>query len=158
MGIILALILSPIRIKDDCSVKKRTNFAKVKFNNLCIFLDVMTKTILIVDDQLCEELPKHLESIGYETKHYKSGREVLSDLNAESLYYDIAVVDLSLDISGHHLISDLKSKYPNKPVALFTAYAYAPAWKADKVIIKPITLDEMVKKIEEMEKLSESKS
>jgi DNA-binding response OmpR family regulator len=110
----------------------------------------MTKEIVICDDKAACSIKDYLEIEGYKACLYPLGIEFLGDIDT-GLYYDLAIVDLSLpDISGYDVVRDLKSKYPNKPVIIWSCYAIEKK-EADRVLYKPLRkAKDLVKVIEEL--------
>lgn len=83
----------------------------------------MKKTILLVDDECASYTADLLKRMGYASVFYEQGKQAIREVN-EGLYYDLALIDLSLpDIGGDEVIHVLKKKNPKIPVISFSGYA-----------------------------------
>ena len=110
------------------------------------------RNILIVDDQLCvrqlvsEELIDHgyrVDSVG----DAESARRCLMSSRP-----DLVVLDLYLDgPDGFSLLPDIKTKHPDLPVLIFTAYDSfrddPRLSQADGYVVKSVLLDELKQEI-----------
>jgi DNA-binding response OmpR family regulator len=110
----------------------------------------MAKSILYVEDdeeynECCREL---LEEKGYIVFSYAKGKECLHDVQANSLKYDLAIIDLSLpDIGGEELVRDLKRINPKTPVFIISGYDYKPRG-ADRYFHKAIPISKFIEEVD----------
>ena len=83
----------------------------------------MSLNVLIVDDQRSprRSLALLLDNAGLRADEAASGTEALQKL--ERTRYDVLVTDLRMDgMSGNQLLREVKTRYPQLPVILMTAY------------------------------------
>jgi DNA-binding NtrC family response regulator len=112
----------------------------------------MMANILIVDDQQCVRklLSEELILEGHRVNALDSAESVSGHLRFSKP--DLVLLDLYLDgPDGFGLFEDIKRKYPDLPVIIFTAYdSYREdprLSQADGYVIKSIVLDELKEKI-----------
>ena len=112
----------------------------------------MMANILIVDDQQCVRklLSEELIPEGHRVHVLGSAESVSGHLRFSKP--DLVLLDLYLDgPEGFGLFKDIKRKYPDLPVIIFTAYdSYREdprLSQADGYVIKSIILDELKEKI-----------
>lgn len=108
--------------------------------------------ILIVDDQQCvrELMAEELMSEGYRVQGLGDAESVRLKLRFSQP--DLVLLDLYLDgAEGFRVLHDIKGKYPQMPVIIYTAYdSYREdprVSQADGYVIKSTVLDELKEKI-----------
>lgn len=115
------------------------------------------KKILVVDDEMefVNDFAKGLAMFGYEV--FKAGDSEGALNIIESKMPDIVLCDYRLpDMDGDKLLEKIKTGYPVIKVIMVTAYYDEVVEKrfmnlgADKVIFKPINLNEIEKLLEEL--------
>ncbi|MEW6509192.1 MAG: response regulator [Bacteroidota bacterium] len=136
----------------------------------------MQKRILLIDDEasLRRSLALGLKQFGYDVEPCENGFTALSKLELykkNDVNLDTVLVDINLpDINGIKLGKIIKSKYPETSMLYITGFAEnldfhdLEELKADGLIEKPFTAEEITEKINQIlsvkpkEKLSESTS
>ena len=108
----------------------------------------MTKTILIVDDQLSirEMLQEILRSAGYGIVLCESGEEALSHISEA----DILITDFQMGgMSGAGLAKQAKRQKPKMPVIIMTGTprTLPNDHAADFVLEKPFTVKELLSRL-----------
>jgi DNA-binding response OmpR family regulator len=113
----------------------------------------MTKTILIIDDEIkiCEVISSFLENEGYRVMDAQSGLTGLSFFHKESV--DLVILDLMLpDISGEEVCKQIRQQ-SSVPVLMLTAKVSEDdrvrglSIGADDYVIKPFSLRELAARI-----------
>ncbi|MGQ9842007.1 MAG: sigma-54-dependent transcriptional regulator [Spirochaetota bacterium] len=125
--------------------------------------DVLAR-ILIVDDEdiVLKSCLRVLQKLDYAVETAYSGQTALDHLDKKR--YDIVVTDLMMPgIDGMQLLEEIKKRYPEMIVIIFTGYATVDtARKALKAgafdyIPKPFTPDELLNVLEHAVKSLKSK-
>ena len=105
--------------------------------------------VLLVEDSalVSEYLCRFLQDKGYLACPYDSGDRVIEE--RESLKYDIAIIDRSLegfgdDTSGDDVARKLKEKNPNKPIVIISCYKAINFDCADYYLRKPFRFEELL--------------
>lgn len=108
--------------------------------------------ILIIDDQpwVQELLIEELTCEGYQVAAMGDAKSVVENLTDP--LPDLVVLDLYLDgIEGFGILNDIKSRLPDLPIIIFTAYdTYVDdprLSQADGYVIKSFRLDELKQKV-----------
>ncbi|MDM8523892.1 sigma-54 dependent transcriptional regulator [Desulfococcaceae bacterium HSG8] len=118
---------------------------------------MIQKTILIVDDDLhiLEVLEARLSSAGFSVLRASGAHEALVLVKKHRI--DLMISDVKMpDMGGVRLLSEVRSRIPNLPVILLTAYGTIPdavrALKAGAVdyLTKPFDGKELLEKINEI--------
>ncbi|MEM2431656.1 MAG: response regulator [Candidatus Bathyarchaeia archaeon] len=113
-------------------------------------------SILIVDDDesIRRTLAMILEEKGYSVDTAESGEEAIR--KSMENFYNLALIDIKLpDIEGTKLLTEMKDTVPKMIKIIMTGYPTlenaieAVNNGADGYIIKPINMDELLRKIEE---------
>jgi len=113
--------------------------------------------ILLVDDDknICQTLTLVLQEEGYLVDTAESGKEAVDKSFAN--FYNLAIVDWRLpDIEGTKLITQLKETTPKMAKIMLTGYPSmsnaieAVNEHADAFLLKPVDVDELLKKINEL--------
>jgi len=113
-------------------------------------------SILIVDDDesIRRTLAMILEERGYTVDTAESGREAIQ--KSMENFYNLALIDIKLpDMEGTSLLTEMKDTVPKMIKIIMTGYPTlenaieAVNKGADGYIIKPINVDELLRKIEE---------
>ncbi|MEM2860107.1 MAG: response regulator [Candidatus Bathyarchaeia archaeon] len=113
-------------------------------------------SILIVDDDesIRRTLAMILEERGYTVDTAESGREAIQ--KSMENFYNLALIDIKLpDMKGTSLLTEMKDTVPKMIKIIMTGYPTlenaieAVNKGADGYIIKPINVDELLRKIEE---------
>jgi len=108
------------------------------------------KRILVVDDEpfVCDAVKMMLAFDGHQVDTANSGKEALTAF--ENGKFDIVITDFSMpDMKGDELAAAIKSRAPNQPVVMITAYAEMlqasgnPLSGVDFVISKPFLLENL---------------
>jgi len=106
-----------------------------------------------VDDsqEIREFLKKILEKEGHKVYSFKSGGEVLKNIDKIDKI-DLLIVDINLpDIKGDALYNMLKYKFPELKVLYLTGDILALAdFSEENVLLKPFKIEELFTKIEEL--------
>ncbi len=114
----------------------------------------MSQTILVVEDDadLREALTDTLDLAGYRVIATESGEAALVQLNDEPV--DLLVSDVHMGgMDGHALLRSVKSRQPDLPVLLMTAYGTiqkaveAMREGAADYLVKPFEADELVRTV-----------
>jgi CheY-like chemotaxis protein len=82
------------------------------------------KRILVVDDEpfVCDAVKMMLAFDGHQVDTANSGKEALTAF--ENGKFDIVITDFSMpDMKGDELAAAIKSRAPDQPVVMITAYA-----------------------------------
>jgi DNA-binding response OmpR family regulator len=113
------------------------------------------KRILVVDDEKnIQELYKTaLEAEGYEVSVSNSGKDAQSRLEGEQ--FDLIILDIRMpELNGVEFLKDLRSKEPNLPVLICSAYPMYKndffTWLADDFIVKSPDLTELKQKVKKL--------
>jgi CheY-like chemotaxis protein len=117
-------------------------------------IDDMTESpqrhILVVDDEpfVCEALKMMLAFDGHSVRTTSSGQDALSILGSEK--FDLVITDFMMpQMKGDELAAAIKSRLPNQPVVMITAYAELlqssknPLKGVDFMISKPFLLENL---------------
>jgi len=111
--------------------------------------------LLLVDDEgeLVSTLAERLSFRGIDADWAVSGEEALK--MAETEQYDIAVLDVKMPkISGIQLKGMLEEKYPDMKFIFMTGHGskndYIAGSAKDYYLVKPIAIDALVSKAEEI--------
>jgi DNA-binding response OmpR family regulator len=113
--------------------------------------------ILLIDDDksILQTLSIVLQEEGYVVDTAESGKEAV-DMSFAS-FYNLAVVDWRLpDVEGTKLITQLKETTPKMAKIMLTGYPSmnnaieAVNQHADAFLLKPVDVDELLKKIREL--------
>jgi len=119
------------------------------------------KILVIDDDQtILETLVAALESEGYYVDTAKNGEEAIA--KSHSHVYNVAILDWRLpDTQGTKLLSELKERTPKMAKIMLTGYPSmenameAVNRRADAFLLKPVSINVLLEKIEELLKLQE---
>ncbi|OPL16675.1 MAG: histidine kinase [delta proteobacterium ML8_D] len=111
--------------------------------------------LLLVDDEgeLVSTIAERLSFRGIDADWAVSGEEALA--KAETEHYDIAVLDVKMPkISGIQLKGMLEGKYPDMKFIFMTGHGskddYIAGSAKDLYLVKPIAIDALVSKAEEI--------
>lgn len=121
-----------------------------------------TRILLIDDDKnIRQTLAIVLQEEGYGVDTAETGKEAIEKSFAN--FYNLAIVDWRLpDIEGTELITQLKETTPKMIKIMLTGYPSmnnaieAVNQHADAFLIKPVDIEELLKKIRELLLLQES--
>jgi len=124
-----------------------------------MYLDVpRARHILVLDDDeaYCKMLTSRLFSAGFDVTVAKNGRQGLEKLKIKKTF-SVILCDLNMPMmSGEEFVRELKhSQGYEAPLLVITGSADLKQIKAaidagcDKVLIKPISTDELIKEIED---------
>ena len=111
---------------------------------------IAPKKILVVDDEpfVCDAVKMMLNFDGHEVETAASGKAAL-DLFAPGKY-DLVITDYAMpQMKGDELALQLRSRAPQQPIVLITAYAEmlkssdSPLTGIHSVVSKPFMLDEL---------------
>jgi CheY-like chemotaxis protein len=111
---------------------------------------ISTKRILVVDDEpfVCDAVRMMLVFDGHQVQTVNSGKDALSVF--EKGKYDLVITDFSMpEMKGDELAAAIKSRDPDQPVVMITAYAEMlqasgnPLPGVDFVISKPFLLENL---------------
>jgi CheY-like chemotaxis protein len=111
---------------------------------------ISTKRILVVDDEpfVCDAVRMMLVFDGHLVQTVNSGKDALSVF--EKGKYDLVITDFSMpEMKGDELAAAIKSRDPDQPVVMITAYAEMlqasgnPLPGVDFVISKPFLLENL---------------
>lgn len=116
---------------------------------------IKPRTILVVDDEpyVCDAVRMMLAFDGHRVETAGSGKEAL-DRFAKGKY-DVVITDYAMpNMKGDELAMSIKSRVPNQPVVLITAYAEMlkasdnPLSGVDFIVSKPFLLESLREAIE----------
>jgi CheY-like chemotaxis protein len=82
------------------------------------------KRILVVDDEpfVCDAVKMMLTFDGHRVETANSGKEALTLLEKEK--FDLVITDYAMPVmKGDQLAAAIKSRAPNQPIVMITAYA-----------------------------------
>ena len=127
--------------------------------NLNIEVNIMNKTILIVDDEkdLVSMVKMRLEAVGYNTIEAYDGQEALNKAQNENP--DLIILDLMLPkMDGYKVCRMLKfdSRYKSIPIIMFTARVQDSDKElgqevgADAYVTKPFEAEVLLSKVKEL--------
>ncbi len=111
---------------------------------------IVPKKILVVDDEpfVCDAVKMMLNFDGHEVETAASGKAAL-DLFAPGKY-DLVITDYAMpQMKGDELALQLRSRAPQQPIVLITAYAEmlkssdSPLTGIHSVVSKPFRLDDL---------------
>ena len=114
---------------------------------------LVTNHVLVVDDEpnIRRILQVAFDKVGYKTLTAEDGAHALATLDSEQV--DLVLTDVTMPgITGYELLREIKSKRPDLPVVIMTAYGTIPQAiqairdGAFEYVTKPFDLD-VVKKI-----------
>ncbi|OGS18886.1 MAG: hypothetical protein A3J83_03960 [Elusimicrobia bacterium RIFOXYA2_FULL_40_6] len=112
----------------------------------------MKKLLIVEDEELLSQLYEDVLKKEYEVSLFHTGQQALVWL--KTVKPDLAILDVKLpDISGLKLIKEIKTKYPDVPVIMVTAYDASRTghenWldKTLDYIVKPVVFEELKTKI-----------
>jgi DNA-binding response OmpR family regulator len=117
----------------------------------------MTARILLIDDDknIRQTLAIVLQEEGYFVDTAETGQEAVDKSFAN--FYNLAIVDWRLpDVDGTKLITQLKETTPKMAKIMLTGYPSmnnaieAVNQHADAFLLKPVDIDELLKKIREL--------
>jgi len=121
--------------------------------------------ILVIDDDVAvrESHEAMLKANGYEVDVAENGKEAIDKSNAK--FYNLALVDLRLpDMDGIELLTAIRETVPKTVKIIITGYPsqenaiQAINRGADGYIVKPYTLEDLLRKIkEQLQKQQEAK-
>jgi CheY-like chemotaxis protein len=112
------------------------------------------RRILVVDDEpfVCDAVKMMLLFDGHQVETASNGKEALALF--ESGKFDVVITDFAMpNMKGDELAAAIKSRSPNQPVVMITAYAEMlqasgnPLPGVDHVISKPFLLEDLRKAI-----------
>ena len=114
--------------------------------------------VLLVDDEqeLVETLAERLKIRGIEARWATTGEEALERIDREN--FDLAVLDVKIPgINGINLRKKMKEKYPEMKFIFMTGHGSQDDFAAgsaetgvDYYLLKPVTIDELIKKMNEL--------
>lgn len=109
------------------------------------------KRILVVDDEpfVCDAVKMMLNFDGHDVVTANSAKEALSLFDGDS--FDVVITDYAMpEIKGDQLAASLKSRKPDQPVIMITAYAEMlqasgkkPLPGVDYLVSKPFLLEHL---------------
>ncbi|MBF0242615.1 MAG: response regulator [Desulfamplus sp.] len=117
------------------------------------------ETILVVDDEpvVVRMLKLILERSGYKALIHTDSLEALKSFGQEPEIYDLVITDLTMPgITGEKLCASIKMIKPDIPVILCTGFStkvsdlQSSDFKIDRVIMKPIISQELLKTVREL--------
>ena len=121
--------------------------------------------ILVIDDDVAvrESHEAMLKANGYEVDVAENGKEAIDKSNAN--FYNLALVDLRLpDMDGIELLTSMREAVPKTVKIIITGYPSqenaieAVNRGADGYMVKPYTMEELLRKIkEQLQKQKEAK-
>ena len=121
--------------------------------------------ILVIDDDVAvrESHEAMLKANGYEVDVAENGKEAIDKSNAN--FYNLALVDLRLpDMDGIELLTAMREAVPKTVKIIITGYPSqenaieAVNRGADGYMVKPYTMEELLRKIkEQLQKQQEAK-
>ncbi|MCJ7457337.1 response regulator [Candidatus Bathyarchaeota archaeon] len=121
--------------------------------------------ILVIDDDVAvrESHEAMLKANGYEVDVAENGKEAIDKSNAN--FYNLALVDLRLpDMDGIELLTSMREAVPKTVKIIITGYPSqenaieAVNRGADGYMVKPYTMEELLRKIkEQLQKQQEAK-
>jgi CheY-like chemotaxis protein len=112
--------------------------------------DFPHRHILVVDDEpfVCEALKMMLAFDGHSVRTASNGQDALAILAAER--FDMVITDFMMpQMKGDELATTIKTRMPNQPVVMITAYAELlqntanPLKGVDFMISKPFLLENL---------------
>ena len=115
--------------------------------------------ILVVDDEtaIVSGLKERLKGLGYTVEGYTSPEEALAAAKQQPGRFDLMITDMAMPkMTGEILIRHVKNVHPDLPVILCTGFSEwvderAPEKiRAVKVLLKPITREELARSIREV--------
>ncbi len=114
--------------------------------------------VLLVDDEqeLVETLAERLGIRGIEARWATTGEEALRRIDQED--FDLAVLDVKIPgINGINLRKKMKEKCPEMKFIFMTGHGSQDDYAAgsaetgvDYYLLKPVTIDELIKKMKEL--------
>jgi CheY-like chemotaxis protein len=111
---------------------------------------IPSKHILVVDDEpfVCDAVKMMLMFDGHEVETANSGPEALALFDKSK--FDIVITDFAMPImKGDELAAAIKSRVPDQPVVMITAYAEMlqsgdhPLTGIDHILSKPFLLENL---------------
>ncbi|MGF9565049.1 response regulator [Neorhizobium sp. BT27B] len=114
------------------------------------------KSVAIVDDDeaLLEATSAFLESMGYDTLPFSSGREFLAYDNLD--FVSLLLTDINMpEMTGLELLEVVRKRWPDMPIIMMTALKdevirrRAIAGGARELLQKPILADDLIRCIEQ---------
>jgi CheY-like chemotaxis protein len=112
--------------------------------------NIPAKRILVVDDEpfVCDAVKMMLMFDGHDVETANSGKEALTLF--EKSKFDLVITDFAMPVmKGDELAAAIKSRAPEQPVIMITAYAEMlqasgnPLSGVDHVISKPFLLENL---------------
>jgi DNA-binding NtrC family response regulator len=119
-------------------------------------MDKNLRVLIIDDDKVIREtLAFTLEDEGYTVDTAETGKEAIEKTNSE--FYNLAIVDWRLpDFEGTKLLRELKATTPRMVKIMLTGYPSmnnaidAVNEHADAFLTKPVAIDELLLKMEQL--------
>jgi CheY-like chemotaxis protein len=108
------------------------------------------KRILVVDDEpfVCDAVKMMLAFDGHEVETANSGKDALALFDRQK--FDVVITDFAMPVmKGDELAAAIKSRIPDQPVVMITAYAEMlqasgnPLTGVDVMISKPFLLENL---------------
>lgn len=118
---------------------------------------IVPRRILVVDDEpyVCDAIRMMLVFDGHHVETASSGRDALTVFDKGK--FDLVITDYAMPaMKGDELAASIKTRSPNQPVVLITAYAEMlkstdkPLTGVDYIISKPFLLENLREAIEKM--------
>ncbi len=117
--------------------------------------EIVPRKILVVDDEpyVCDAVRMMLAFDGHEVETAASGKDALALFSPGK--YDLVITDYAMPaMKGDELAAAVKSRAPNQPVVLITAYAEMlkssdnPLPGVDFIVSKPFLLENLREAVE----------
>jgi CheY-like chemotaxis protein len=117
--------------------------------------EIVRRKILVVDDEpyVCDAVRMMLAFDGHQVETAASGKEALAIFSPGK--YDLVVTDYAMPgMKGDEFAAAIKSRAPNQPVVLITAYAEMlkssnnPLPGVDFIVSKPFLLENLREAVE----------
>jgi FixJ family two-component response regulator len=118
--------------------------------------EYMSPTVVIIDDDAgaCDSLQWLVQSAGYTTRCYPSGKAYLDSAKADERPACV-ILDVHMSgMSGIEVFSALKARYPDIPIVFVTGYPdqalarKARALKAEGFFAKPLDTSGLLRQLE----------
>ena len=117
--------------------------------------EIVPRKILVVDDEpyVCDAVRMMLAFDGHQVETAASGKDALAIFTPGK--YDLVISDYAMPaMKGDELAAAIKSRAPNQPVVLITAYAEMlkssdnPIESVDFIVSKPFLLENLREAVE----------
>ena len=120
-------------------------------------IDLKGPILFVEDDKLFSMLAiDKLKDNGYEVHHFENIVSAYNEIE-HGLFYRVALIDLSIGgddslngDSGQYMAQLSKERNPDVPIIILSAYSHVTVPCADRILRKPIKINDLISIINEV--------